>query len=80
MLKIAEKPPYIYWVFFAESRQNQEDPVLLRSTNNGNNLAFLVRNLIIDMKKVDNYELPEVIYFQKNEILKFWASEFFLKY
>jgi hypothetical protein len=28
------------------------------------------------MKKVDNYELPEVISFQNNEILKFWAFDF----
>ena len=48
--------------------------------NNVNNLAFLVRNLTIDMKKVDNYELPEVISFQNNEILKFWAFDFVLKY
>jgi len=32
------------------------------------------------MKKVDNYELPEVIYFQNNEILEFWAFDFVLKY
>ena len=48
--------------------------------NNVNHLAFLVRNLTIDMKKVDNYELPEVISFQNNEILKFWAFDFVLKY
>ena len=46
------------------------------SFNNVNSLAFLVRNLTIDMKKVDNYELPAVISFQNNEIVKFWAFEF----
>ena len=28
------------------------------------------------MKKVDNYALPEMISFQNNEIVKFWAFEF----
>ena len=46
--------------------------------NNVYNLAFLARNLTIDMKNVDNYALPEVISFQNNEILKFWAFDFFL--
>ena len=32
VLKIAEKPSEIYWVLFAELRQNQEDPASLRST------------------------------------------------
>ena len=44
--------------------------------NNVINLAFLVRNLTIDMKKVDKYVLPEMKSFQKNEIVKFWAIEF----
>ena len=48
--------------------------------NNVNHLALLVRNLTIDMKKFDNYELPEVISFQNNEIFKFWAFDFVLKY
>ena len=47
--------------------------------NNVNSLAFLIRYLTADMKKVDNYALPEVIFFQNNEILKFWAFYFFLK-
>ena len=46
--------------------------------NNVNNLAFLARNLTIDMKNVDNHALPELRSFQNNEILKFWASAFFL--
>ena len=45
--------------------------------NNVNNLAFLARNLTIDMKNVDNYAHLEVISFQNNEILKFWAFDFF---
>ena len=48
--------------------------------NNVNNFAFLVRNLTSDLKKVDNYELLEVISFQDNEILKIWAFDFVLKY
>ena len=40
---------------------------------NVNNLAFLVRYLTIDMKKIDNYALPEMISFQNNETVKFWA-------
>ena len=32
------------------------------------------------MKKVDNYAFPEVVYFQNNDMLKFWALRFFLKY
>ena len=44
--------------------------------NNVNNLEFLVRNLTIDMKKIDNYALPEMISFQNNETVKFWAFEF----
>ena len=28
------------------------------------------------MNKVDNYKLSEVISFQNNEILKFWAFDF----
>ena len=41
--------------------------------NNVNNLAFLVINLTINMKKVDSsYALPDVISFQKNEILRFF--------
>ena len=28
------------------------------------------------MKKIDNYALPEMISFQNNEIVKFWAFEF----
>jgi hypothetical protein len=49
--------------------------------NNVNNLAFLVINLTINMKKVDSsYALPDVISFQKNEILRFLAFDFLKKY
>ena len=43
--------------------------------NNVNNLEFLVRNLTIDIKKIDNYALPEMISFQNNETVKFWDFE-----
>ena len=46
--------------------------------NNVNNLEILVRNLTIDMKKVGNYALPEVVPFQNNEIFKFLGLWFFL--
>ena len=35
---------------------------------------------VLRWKKVDTYELSEVISFQNNEILKFWAFDFVLKY
>ena len=39
-------------------------------------MELLVRNLTIDMKKIDNYALHEMISFQNNETVKFWAFEF----
>ena len=62
VLKIAEKPSEIYWVLFAELRQNQEDPASLRSTDSPvTTPAFESQKYLLIILSID-LSLVKIIY------------------